>query len=120
MVVSEDGTADRTGMRPSRLSGIVALVLVMVIVTAFVLYSAATVEWKTNRVDRTDGPVYWPYVAADGDGALHMTYYVNGYLIHSALTDEGWEHSTVAEAPIWGTSPIVFDSDGAPRICYQV
>jgi hypothetical protein len=120
VVVSEDGTAGRTGMRSRALVGIVALVLVMAIVTSIVLYSAARVEWKTVRIDRTDAPVYWPYVATDDAGTLHMTYYVNHRLIHSTLTDEGWEHSNVTEASIWGTSPIMFESDGTPHICYQV
>ena len=120
MVVSEDGTAERTGMRSRALIGIVALVLAMAIVTSIVLYSAARVEWKIDRFDRTDSPIYWPYVATDDAGTLHMTYYVNHRLVHSTLTDEGWEHSNVTEAPIWGASPIMFGSDGAPHICYQV
>jgi len=102
------------------LVGIVALVLVLAVVTSIVLYSAARVEWKIDRIDRTDGPVYWPYVATDDAGVLHMTYYVDHHLIFSTLTDEGWEHSTVTEAPIWGASPLVFESDGTPHICYQV
>ena len=106
--------------------GAAALVVIMGIVTSVVLHSAMKVEWKVNRIEGTDNEAYWPYVATDDTGTLHMTYwstsepYVNGSLIHSALRDEGWEHSVVDEALIYSVSPIMFDSIGIPHICYQV
>lgn len=119
-MAGHDGIDKRSGMKSSALVSIVALVVIVAVVTSFVLYSAARVEWKVDRVDGTYDEVQWPYIATDDTGTLHMTYYVNGSLIHSALTDDGWEHSNIVEASIWGASPIVFDSAGTPHICYQV
>lgn len=99
---------------------ITALAVILVIVTSFVVYSAEEVEWKVDRVDGVSGIAYWPFVATDESGLLHMTCYVGGSLTHSVLTDDGWKHSTVVSGPVHGASPLVFDNAGNPCICYQV
>ncbi len=119
-MAGHDRIEKRSGIRLSALAGIVALVVIVSVVTSFVLYSAAKVEWKVDRIDGTYYEVQWPYVATDDTDTLHMTYYMNSSLIHSALTDDGWVHSTVVDDSIFGASPIVFDGAGNPHICYMV
>ena len=98
----------------------ISLVVILILVTSFVLYSAEKVEWKIDGVDGISGLVHWPFVATDKSGQLHMTCNADESLTHSILTADGWSHSTVASGPIFGASPLVFDNAGNPYICYQV
>jgi hypothetical protein len=98
----------------------IALLVTLTVVSAFVLYSAGNISWEVKRVGGTSGPVYEPYVAVDGAGSLHMTYYTEGTLIHAVRTQDGWERSTVVSASVVRTSPLAFDPSGHPHICYQV
>lgn len=114
------GISRKPKARVSTLVRVGAFVVVIVIVTTFVLFAAGKVEWKIVRVNNLVGREYWPFVAADESGSLHMTYYVNGTLIHSAHTEDGWEHSVIAYGSVSGVSPVVFDGAGTPHICYQI
>jgi len=97
-----------------------ALGVVLVLVSAFVLYSAGGVEWQVERIEGTSGTVYWPFVAVNDTGSLHMTYYVVGSLVYAMQTEHGWERSVVTTDMIRGVSPLVFGPTGDPHICYHV
>lgn len=106
------------GKRPSIAIVLASLVLVIVLVSAAVVYAAMDVEWRIGRV--RDGDASWPFVAVDGSGSLHMTYTVDDSLIYSSLTEDGWEESVIVTGAVSGTSPLVFDGSGNPHVCYQL
>ena len=118
MVSSQQGRPEAKSKRPSTIVVLASLALVVVLVSTAVIYAAMDVEWKVGRA--RDGDASWPYVAGDGSGSLHMTYAVDDSLIYASLTEDGWEESVIMTGLVRGASPLAFDGNGNPHVCYQL